>query len=223
MTRCATFGILGMMLVAASDARAEAYRVESVEGSLAGSGVSAQVAAAMAEDSIRVVRGESRTTAEVWLRKSLPIEQGVAVSGEIRYPFQPGALVGVLRFPRRGYDFRDQQIPRGVYTLRYARQPIDGNHVGTYPTRDFLLLVSADEDTSTEAMDEDKLSEASARAASSSHPAMLCLEKTDAPAPDSPAIYHDQERDFWIARIPSGGSGGHDVVIELVVAGHADE
>lgn len=224
MTRHATVWMLIVMLAAAGEVRADAYRVESVESPLAESAVSEQVAAAMTGTCIRVVRGESRTTAEIWLRKRLPIDQGATLSGGIQYPFEPGALVGVLRFPRRGYDFRDQQIRRGVYTLRYARQPIDGNHVGTYPTRDFLLLVSAEQDTSTEPMDQEELTEASSRAAASTHPAMLCLEKTNAPAPESLAIHHDQQRDFWIARIPAAGSGRQEeLVIDLVVAGHADE
>ena len=40
-------------------------------------------------------------------------------------------------------DFRDQGIPAGTYILRYSQQPVDGAHVGTSTTRDFLALLPA--------------------------------------------------------------------------------
>ena len=117
-----------------------------------------------------------RTVCEIWPCKHWDAQAAdFTATSEVLYPFQPGSLVGVIRFPGRGYDFRDQRMASGVYTLRYAQQPVDGNHEGTSITRDFLLMVKAEEDTSLEPMDNERLMEAAAEAAGTSHPAMLSL------------------------------------------------
>ncbi|MCA9270129.1 MAG: hypothetical protein KDA41_16720, partial [Planctomycetales bacterium] len=123
-------------------------------------------------------------------------------------------------------DFRDQDIGRGVYTLRYAQQPVDGNHVGTSKTRDFLLLVSAEEDRAAEPLDLEKMIAASKEAAESSHPAMLALQAIAGDVGKTPAIRENADREWQILRL--GGTATADgkasaLAFDLVVSGHADE
>ena len=133
-----------------------------------------------------------------------------------------------MRFPRRGSDFRDQRVDRGVYTLRYAQQPVDGNHVGTSPTRDFLLLVSPEVDQTAGLIEEEKLNEASAEAIGASHPAMLCLQAASGENSDAsaPTLRHDEDRDWWVlqAVLKATRDGqAHPLPLAVVVVGHADE
>ena len=142
------------------------------------------------------------------------------------YPFQLGQVMGVARYPRKGSDFRDQDIPSGLYTLRYGLQPVDGAHVGTNPTRDFLLLTPAEKDTSPDMIANPKaLSKASAQTTGTSHPAILCLQKlSDAKEPL--AIRHQEEKDWWIVRFTGKTKAGDklaDQAVELVVVGIAGE
>src|SRR5262249_29585369 len=130
-----------------------------------------------------------------------------------------GHLVGVLRFPRKGSDFRGQDIPSGLYTLRYGNQPVDGNHVGTSPTRDFLLLSPASADQSPKPIAEKDLFKTSAQAAESSHPAILLLAKSE-PAESLPAI-RPLEQERWAVQFAGPGDASK-VVLELVVVGKAE-
>ena len=135
----------------------------------------------------------------------------------------PHSFLALESAAREGSEFRDQTIGRGWYTLRYGLQPVDGNHVGTSPTRDFLLHIDARQAAPDRTWEPDELNMASAEVAGSNHPAMLCLQKpsegTDA------AIRHDDERDWWILHVFGSEAGDQKtkIPIDLIVAGHAAE
>ena len=86
------------------------------------------------------------------------------------------------------------------------------------------MLVDAETDDLPENWDEQALNEASAEAAGSSHPAMLCLQR---PSDGSElAIRHDESNDWWVVHLLAKGVAGEksqDVPIDLVVVGHAAE
>jgi len=132
-----------------------------------------------------------------------------------------GEFIAVLRFPRKGADFRGQDIPAGLYILRYANQPVDGNHVGTSLTRDFLVLVPASADRSPKPTAEKDLFKLSAQSAESSHPAILSLVKPEASGA-LPALRHLEEQDRWTVQFAGNGPASK-VVLELVVVGKAAE
>jgi hypothetical protein len=138
------------------------------------------------------------------------------------YPIKPGTLVGAIRFSRKAADFRNQDIPRGVYTLRYGNQPVDGNHVGTFATRDFLLMLPPDADTSPDAIPEMDLFKKSAESAGSTHPAIMPLLKAEGDD-DGPAARHLEEQEWWTLRFTGKGAGGEKVPLEVIVSGTAAE
>ena len=88
------------------------------------------VAARLATTSLRV----APEPVTLWLVRPLPASASA---------FAAGALVGAIRVEGAWRDYRDREVPAGVYTLRYARQPPLKEHAGVAPTRDFLLLVPA--------------------------------------------------------------------------------
>jgi hypothetical protein len=113
-----------------------------------------------------------------------------------------------------------------VYTLRFALQPVDGNHLVASPTRDFLLLVRASDDTSAELMEEKPLMELSAEAAASNHPGTLCLRPVQGGSDEIPSLRHNEDDDWWLLRATGKAKAGRqtrDLVLDLVVVGHADE
>ena len=90
--------------------------------------------------------------------------------------------------------------------------------MGTFPTRDFVLLLPAADDKSPATIaDYKSLIKASAASAGTSHPAIFPLFK---PAEgEMPAIRHDEEHDWWIVRF----SGAGKQTFEMVIVGHAAE
>ena len=104
--------------------------------------------------------------------------------------------------PGEGHDYRDQTIAKGVYTVRYGLQPVNGDHLGVSPFRDYALLLPAAKDTSTDDLAKKPLEERSAESAGTSHPAVLMLLTAPASGPPAPAMAHDEEKNTWGAVVP---------------------
>ena len=73
-------------------------------------------------------------------------------------------VMGAVRFPEVWADFRKYKIKPGIYTLRLAIQPMDGDHMGTAPYNEFCLLAPAERDTKPDLMDPTELHELSFKA-----------------------------------------------------------
>ncbi len=202
------------------------HRLEPLSEAAPADELSAGIAGLLSPTGFKVIRGTSRTVCEIWLCKQWSVDAGFEPTSEVLYPFKQGQLIGVARFARKGADFRDQDIGKGVYTLRYAQQPVDGAHVGTSPTRDFLLLVSAKADKSGEMLDLEALVEKSQEAAESSHPAMLCLQRVAKAPSEKASIRHNEEHDWWILAFTGTAKAGakkSKLPVELVVVGVSSE
>lgn len=202
------------------------HRVEVLKEAPPADELSAEIAQQLDSTGLRVIRGTSRTVCDIWLCKQWTVSDGFEPTAEVLYPFQPGQLVGVIRYANKGSDFRDQDIAEGIYTLRYALQPVDGAHIGTSPTRDFLLLVAAENDEAAGSVEADQLIEKSAEAAESTHPAMLCLQRVSDKDAKAPAIRHNEEHDWWVLRgegTTAAGEKKSAMPFELVVVGVAAE
>ncbi len=219
MRKCLIVPVMLLALVPGV-ATGQDYQVEAFEGAPP-EGLSDEIAAAIGASGYKILDGD-KVVCEIWPAKQWEVVDGFTPSLTVLYPFQPGSLTGVLRFPRKNTDFRDQDIGRGLYTLRYAEQPEDGNHVGTFDTRDFFVLVPADEDTSAEPLSDDDLFPKSADSAGSSHPAIMPLLKVAADA-EVPGMRHLEEPDWWTARFSNKTSAGKDLAVELIVVGHSLE
>jgi hypothetical protein len=167
----------------------------------------------------------SQVVCEIWLAKECPIAADAKTGGEVLYPFTPGQLIGVARYPRKANDFRDQDIPAGAYVIRYAQQPVDGAHVGTSPTRDFFALVPAAKDRDPKTLDFKALAEASKETTGTAHPAILSLQKAAA-AGEKLAIREESDKEWVIVRFlgkVKQGADSKDLPVELVVVGKAAE
>lgn len=217
----ASAALLGFLLV--SNVSGQDYSVEKIDSAPEVEDIPQDLLKQFASEGYRIKRGGSRTECELWFCKDVRIEVEFKPTPNRLYPFSPGQLIGLLHFGRRGSDFRDQPINRGWYTLRFGLQPVDGNHIGTSPTRDFLVMVTAADDEVDKEWDADELNEAGAEVAGSTHPAMICLQ---APQEGEIGVRHDEANDWWILHAVAKGSvagKSQDLAIDMVVIGHAAE
>lgn len=160
----------------------------------------------------------------VWLVKEAAPKADFKPSLSVKYPFQPGHLIGVLRVDQKSEftDFRGQDVAAGVYTLRYAQQPVDGNHVGTSELYDFLLALpaAADEDPAP-LKSLDTLMSKSARVTGSNHPAIFSLVPPVA-TDKAPAAVHEESKEFWILSLSVAAPEGKAIPFRLVVVGESE-
>lgn len=121
----------------------------------------------------RVLLADGTPLAEIWLRKT--VAKNGSGSSEVLYPqLALSEMVGVVRFPSGAKNFRGQAVKSGIYTMRYQIQPNDGDHLGTAPNPDFLLLSPVSEDTDPNAtFDFKQLTTMSAHVTGLRHPAVF--------------------------------------------------
>src|SRR5260370_32147771 len=83
------------------------------------------------EKSVQLLDAKGALVAEVWLRKEVPSKATEAqVKNGLTYRELPQTTVmAALRVVKPITDYRKQKIKEGVYTLRLAIQPQDGDHM----------------------------------------------------------------------------------------------
>jgi hypothetical protein len=205
----------------------ETYRIEPLKEGPPGA-LPAAIKATLNDRGYRVLNGQGKPAVDLWLRKAVPATgKPSGPNGTVLFPIlAEGELLGALRFPSDGHDFRDQPLAAGVYTLRYGLQPVNGDHLGVSPYRDFALLVAAAKDSAATPLPGKKLEEQSADAAGSSHPAVLMLLPVPGEAKEAPSLVHDESKDTWGAIFSldlqvKGESSRVPLPLQLVVAGVA--
>jgi len=124
-----------------------------------------------------VVREGDNEVMTVWFRTEIPAKATEEqVKNGLTYREIPeGTLVGAISFPRTFTDYRKQEIPAGVYTLRFAIQPDIGDHTGTAPHPEFCLMCPAEKDQNADEIEKKKLIEVSSLVNEGRHPAVLLL------------------------------------------------
>lgn len=207
--------------VQAQDFRAESFTAEVPQQ------IAAPVRAALSQQAIRVSRKDGALL-EVWLRSSVPVRPRAADALGVAYSqFVPGTLIGAVRVLSPTRDYRNRQIAPGVYTLRYAVHPVDGNHMGVSPQRDFVLFVAPADDASLEPIAFDNLLTLGRKASGSSHPAVWSLPAPADKLSATPSLLHHDDDAQWLLStsltVVSDGGQPTQIPITLVVAGHAPE
>ncbi len=181
--------------------------------------VAASLHALLAPGGARVQIGQ--TMLDLWWVKAVPLAP--SASGAPAWPqVEEGTFVGAMRVAQTFADVRGRVIPPGVYTLRFAWQPQNGDHLGVSPFREFFLLSPAAEDTDPKALGYDATVELSKKASGVTHPAALSL---DPPAASEPLHGLRKNDEFnltaVIVEIPAmrGGQPAGALRFGLVVKG----
>lgn len=209
--------ILGACLVAVP--AAADHKLE--KGIAAPDGIPAALKDLVQAQGVRVLNDAGAPYAEVWLHKALAAESKAA-SGDVLYTGVPeGSFLGVWRFVAAGSDFRGQQIKPGLYSMRYALIPADGNHLGASQYRDFVLLVPAAADQNPGATLKFEEAVAMSRKASgTSHPAVFPLVTPESVS--EPALAKT-EHGSWILKAKAGAKSGDGVPLAVTVVGRAEQ
>jgi hypothetical protein len=172
--------IVTVLIAMTCAAFAAAPKVERT-GSLPAGGASDALRQVVDAKGYRVTL-EDGWTAEFWFVKQLATAKKDA-RGALYTELTDGELVGVVNLPQGMSDFRGQNIPAGLYTLRYQMLPQDGNHMGVAPNPDFLLLSPAANDARPQqSYPAKKLMVMSAKSTGTNHPAVIALETAGEPA-----------------------------------------
>ncbi len=212
--RVQAIGCLLSLLVTASTWAAN-FSVEAA-GAPPADGIPAALSGMLQADGVRVKGPDDKLVGEYWGRKEAFTGDPISGYG-IRFDSLPeGALVGIVRFPEKGSDFREQHIPPGIYTLRYGLHPEDGNHMGAAASRDFVVLtpLAGDADPAKN-YGADELIDMSFTIGNP-HPTIARIELPDGDGA-SPHIWQN-DMSHWLIdlKVVDGAVG-------LVVYGHSEE
>lgn len=214
--------VVCLLVLWVSRLAAQDYSVGKAEALPVGT-VSPEIASLMSPAGVKVSKG-SAAVCELWFAKEWPLDADAKTGGEVLYPLTVGQVMGVIRFAKKASDFREQDVPAGVYVMRYAQQPVDGAHVGTSPTRDFLAISPAAKDRDPKAVDYKALVAASKETTGAAHPAIFSLQKAEDGA--SPSVREASDREWvivhYVGKVKQGG-GVKDLPLDLVVVGKAAE
>src|SRR5258708_620049 len=176
--------------------------------------LAASVRDALQKDGAKVANGSS-TVCELWFRSTAPNGPKSTEEGVTLPAIPQGALLGAIRFPAKALDRRGQTIQPGVYTLRYGNYPVNGDHQGVSPQRDFLVLVPAASDSDANAtLAFDQLMAMSRKASGTPHPAVLSFWKSDGDA--QPGTIAKSGESDWVLQMKLG-----DTPISVIVIGTA--
>lgn len=170
------------------------------------------------------VTGPDGPFCEVWLRKVIPAKSNAPDHLGVAFTqLTEGTLLGAIRFHATATDYRRVKVKPGVYTMRYMIHPMDGNHLGVAPQRDFIILGQAAGDTNLVAVTGNDLLGLGREASGISHPTVWRLDATDS---GPPSLIHMEEEDHWVLRFevtlqPEGGAPAKKGM-GIVVSGSAE-
>lgn len=187
-------------------------------GPLTGAAVPEAVRGALEPKGVRVVLREG-PLCELWLRKSIP-ERKRSTPGALQIDLRDATAIGVIRFLAATTDFRGQGIRSGLYTLRYARIPADGNHLGVSEYPDFLLLTPFAEDSDlANTLELEDLMKRSLMATDTAHPGVLSLTR---PSGDTFSAVTTNALGHVVLQMKAK-IGSREAPIALVVKGEAPQ
>lgn len=220
--------VFALLLAPSSVLAQGSYKIEALNEAPP-AGFSDAIKGVLNAQGYRVVDDQGKAYADFWLRKAVPASgKPGGPNGTIQFPvLAAGELLGALRFPGEGRDYRDQSIPQGLYTLRYGLQPVNGDHLGVSTYRDYTLLLPAAKDKGLSTLAKKALEEGSAESAGTSHPAVLMLlGAPESSAKAEPTMVHDDAKDTWGAVVPlsltvKGESAPAILHVQFVLVGTA--
>jgi len=174
------------------------FKVESFEGP-APKEVSPAIKALLGGSAFKVSQA-GKPFLEVWTASAIPANLADP-DGTVLYPGMPiGAVWGVAKIVGDMKDIRGQVLRPGVYTLRYALQPSDGDHLGASDFRDYLVLLPAETDVKAEFLMQKHVEKASTKVSRTAHPATLMIRTKAGKGGKLPELtkIRPAEDDLWV-------------------------
>ncbi len=170
------------------------------------------VAQTLATDVVTVTTGTAKL--EFWWVKSLPLREGA--TGAPSWADVPdGSLVGAMRLGASWSDIRGFTVRPGVYTLRFALQPQNGDHLGISAHREFLLPAPAADDLVPAPVGYDGAVDLARKASRRAHPASISIDPPGSSGRPLSSATNDLGHQVVIVGVPaSTGTITFGVVVE---------
>src|SRR5262245_8533200 len=132
---------------------------------------------------IQLTDSSGQLISELWPRRELPAQATPEqIKNGLTYrEVKQTEIVGAIRFAQDWRDYRKQKVKAGVYTLRLAYQPMDGDHTGASEFQEFLVVLAAGKDMKAEPMEVKHMSETSQQSIGTGHPAVFMLFPNNKP------------------------------------------
>lgn len=163
----------------------------------------------------KVLGGDGKVWCEVWFVKTAPKGPDSTEADLMWKTVPPGAVIGAIRWHEGAYDRRSQPLKPGVYTLRFSMFPLNGDHQGAAPNRDFLVMSpAADDQTVAPIANFKDLVALSKKASGTPHPAVLSMYIVESDF--KPGLQSAGEHD-WILYHKVG-----DAQVGLIIVGKSE-
>jgi hypothetical protein len=178
-------------------------------------GVPSTLAGVLQKEGVKITGADGKVLAEVWMRTTPPPSTTVAEDTVTWNGVAQGAFIGLIHFPAKHADRRGQGINPGLYTMRLSFFPVNGDHQGVAPQRDFLLLSNAAEDTDPAATPNfNTLVDWSRKVSRTPHPAVLSMWKVES---DFKAGFDKMGEADYVLQVKVG-----DTPIAIILIGKAE-
>lgn len=172
-------------------------------------------AASLSKQGVKVLNADGSVYCQMWFVSTLPTGPATGEANASLTNVPLGSFLGVLQFPAKGADRRGQPIEPGVYTMRFSLFPVNGDHQGVAPQRDFLVLSPISVDTNPKVVEGfEPLMDLSRKASRSPHPAVLSFWKADSDF--KPGLHKEGEQD-WVLHTKIG-----DTPVAIIVIGKTE-
>ena len=138
---------------------------------------------------VQLLDGE-KVALEIWPRTELPLKSKPSSGNDTLSAISETALVGAVVISEGGFrDYKDNEIPKGVYTARFGLQPQDGDHLGTAEFNYFVVLIAAETDKELNGFNQFRpMVKASGKLTSSGHPVVVSLRPAPSTETGTPKI-----------------------------------
>jgi hypothetical protein len=197
-----TWGIAAVLLLAALPLRAAdmPYSVK-VEKSEPPKEVQEPLRKLLSDTSVQLLDAKGSVLSEVWFCKTIDAKAtDNQIKNGLTYREIPESTVfGAIRIAKQTTDYRKQKIPAGVYTLRLAYQPMDGDHMGAAPYSEFCLMSPAADDKKLALMEAKALHEMSAKT-TNAHPGVLLLFPGGKDSTETPKLVNKGDG-HWVIQL----------------------
>jgi hypothetical protein len=206
---------LAVVVYALVVATADGQSLVAAKGSdAAPSELNAAIAAALAPGSVTVKSGDVQL--DLWWVKAIALTKSPETAPAWS-DVGDGTLVGAIRVSAPWSDIRGYVVRPGVYTLRYARQPANGDHLGVSPNREFLLLSPGAVDTTPDPVGYKGAVDLSKQTVRRAHPSALSLDPAAANAAPLSSLKTDLDFEGVVFSVPT--SAGPSLTFALILRG----
>jgi hypothetical protein len=190
-------GLIALLLCSAPQLHAadNPYAVKTVDAAPP-KDVQEPIRKLLQEKCVQISTAKGDLLLELWFVKEVPAKATEAqIKNGLTYREIPETtVVGAAHVVKDHYDYRKQKISPGVYTLRLAFQPMDGDHMGTAMYTEFCLMSPVAEDKSADTMEAKALQELSGKT-TGGHPGVFLLFPGK-DAGDKPKLVNKGEGNF---------------------------